>query len=142
VRTALDTNVLSELLSLEAVDSKISIQLAECKSAGPLIISAVVYAELLAHPKITEPFLAYLLSRTGIEVDYGLSEKIWKEAGRRYAFHAARRRTTTLGGPRRILADFIIGAHALHRADRLMTFDVSLFRRDFPELPLQEGHTS
>jgi predicted nucleic acid-binding protein len=142
VRTALDTNVLSELLSQEAVAAKISTQLANCKREGPLIISAVVYAELLAHPQMTESLLAYLLSKTGIEVDYELSETIWREAGLRYAQHADRRRRAIAESPRRILADFVIGAHALHRADRLMTFDVTVFRKDFPELRLYEVHPS
>ena len=142
MRTALDTNVLSELLSQEAVAAKISSQLASCKLDGPLIISAVVYAELLAHPRVTESFLAYLLSKTGIEIEYELSEAIWREAGLRYAHHAARRRTIKAEGPRRILADFVIGAHALHRADRLMTFDVTVFKKDFPELLLHQGHAS
>jgi predicted nucleic acid-binding protein len=37
---------------------------------------------------------------------------------------------------RRLLADFVIGAHALLRADRLVTFNGADFRSDFPELKI------
>jgi predicted nucleic acid-binding protein len=37
---------------------------------------------------------------------------------------------------KRLLADFIIGSHALAQADRLMTLDPKRYRQDFPELKL------
>jgi len=43
---------------------------------------------------------------------------------------------TAGGQPRRILADFVVGAHALLRTDRLFTFDRDRYMTDFPELPL------
>ena len=38
------------------------------------------------------------------------------------------------GAAKRLLVDFIIAAHALLRADRLMTLDASRYARDFPRL--------
>ena len=35
--------------------------------------------------------------------------------------------------PKRLLADFIIGSHALAQADRFMTLDPKRYERDFPE---------
>jgi predicted nucleic acid-binding protein len=43
------------------------------------------------------------------------------------------------GLPRRLLTDFVIGVHALRRADRLITFDAGGYRRDFPELQIAPG---
>jgi predicted nucleic acid-binding protein len=48
----------------------------------------------------------------------------------------ARNRQLKKQGPRRLLADFIIGSHALAQADRLMTLDPKRYKQDFPELKL------
>jgi predicted nucleic acid-binding protein len=47
--------------------------------------------------------------------------------------HHAQQRDT---GPRRILADFLIGAHACERGYRLLTLDDRLYRAAFPDLAL------
>ncbi len=39
-------------------------------------------------------------------------------------------------GPRRILADFVIGAHALQKGYRLLALDDHLYRAAFPDLAL------
>ena len=61
---------------------------------------------------------------------------MWTEAGNRFARYAARRRKTTGQSPRRLLADFLIGAHALVQAERLLTLDPKVYQQDFPELQL------
>jgi predicted nucleic acid-binding protein len=139
VRTALDTNILSNLISGAPQAPAIDALLQRCLQEGMVLISPVAYAELLAHPKATKAFLDYFLSATGIQVDFQIDEAIWTEAGLRYARYAARRRTSLSVGPRRILADFVIGAHALKRADRLLTLDTTVFAKDFPELRLHPG---
>lgn len=62
--------------------------------------------------------------------------KVWLEAGARFALYAKRRSRAAREGPERLLADFIIGSHALVRADRLVTLDARRYQRDFPELRL------
>jgi predicted nucleic acid-binding protein len=136
MRTAIDTNVLSALWSKESVASDIARNLGNAKTEGGLVVGAPVYAELLAYPKATASFVNGFLADTGIDVDFEFQQSLWLEAGRRFARYAQRLRKTAHDGPRRLLADFIIGSHALTRADRFMTLDPKRYQRDFPELKL------
>ena len=136
MRTAIDTNVLSALWSKEPSASDIARNLGNAKTEGGLVVSGPVYAELLAHPKATESFVNDFLADTGITVDFAMEQPAWVEAGRRFARYAKRRRRSAGQGAKRLLADFIIGAHALAQADRFMTLDPQRYARDFPELKL------
>jgi predicted nucleic acid-binding protein len=136
MRTAIDTNVLSALWSLEPSASDIAKNLGNLKTEGGLVVGAPVYAELLAFPKATESFVNNFLSETGITVDFEFQQTVWLEAGRRFARYANRRGKSTRQHPKRLLADFLIGSHALAQADRLMTLDPKRYSRDFPELKL------
>jgi predicted nucleic acid-binding protein len=136
VRTAIDTNAISALWSVEPLIAEISGKLAEAYSAGGLTIAAPVYSELLAYEGMTGNRLDEFLSTTGISVDFQMDEEVWRLAGRRFAKHAARRRAARAGQPRRLVADFVIGAHALLHADRLLTLDVRLYKQDFPDLKI------
>jgi predicted nucleic acid-binding protein len=136
VRTAIDTNILSAVWSNEPAAVDIAQQLGKARSSGALLISPVVYAELLAYPKATESFVNHFLSETGITVDFAIEELAWVEAGRRFAHYAGRRRKERYGHPKRLLADFLIGSHALLQADRLMSLDATPYKQYFPELKL------
>jgi predicted nucleic acid-binding protein len=48
------------------------------------------------------------------------------------------RRNSGGGELRRLLVDFLIGAHAELRAERLLTLDPSRYTQDFPALRLME----
>ncbi len=108
--------------------------LEEARGKGPILISVVVRTELRAYPRITDDILRLFLADTGVEVDLQITENVWLETGRRFSLYADRRRAAINEGPRRLLADFIIGTHAMLHADRLMTFDAARFKQDFPEL--------
>jgi predicted nucleic acid-binding protein len=136
MRTAIDTNIISALWTGEPSTDKIVAILSRSSSAGGLTIAAPAYAELLAYPGATPEFVDGFLDSTRAIIDFRIDEAIWREAALRFAKYAARRRSSRGGPPRRLLADFIIGAHALLRADRLLTLDVPLYARDFPELKL------
>ena len=134
MRTAVDTNILSALWSGEPLASTVSEVLDQAATDGGLVICAAVYAELLAHPKAKLDFVDDFLSSTGISIDFDLGEPVWREASVRFAKYATRRRASRGGRAKRLLADFIVGTHALLRADRLLTLDQSRYSRDFPEL--------
>jgi predicted nucleic acid-binding protein len=136
MRTALDTNIVSALWSNESSASAIAKRLGNAKQDGAVLISGVVYCELLAYPNATEAYVNGFGSDTGITVDLQLQDAAWIEAGRRFANYSARRRKSKAESPKRLLADFLIGAHALMQADRLMTLDSRRYRQDFPELRL------
>ncbi len=136
MRTSLDTNILSALWSNEPSASDIAKRLGEAKQSGAVIVSGLVYAELLAYPKATEAFVNDFFEQTGIMTDFRFRETVWMEAGRRIAKYANRRRNAKGESPKRLLADFVVGTHALLQADRLMTLDPDRYRQDFPELRL------
>src|ERR1700724_61247 len=94
MRTAIDTNVLSALWSKESL-ADIAKNLGNAKTEGGLVVGAPVYAELLAHPKATESFVNRFLADTGIDVDFEFQQRVWLEAGRRFARYAKRRRRGT-----------------------------------------------
>jgi predicted nucleic acid-binding protein len=136
VRTALDTNVLSALWSGEPLASRIAPQLAEFYSEGGLVICAPVYAELLAHPAASPKFVDGFLVDASIVVDFAIDEPIWRRAAAQFAAYAQRRRRSGGGSAKRLLVDFVIAAHALLRADQLMTLDPERYRRDFRNLKI------
>jgi len=136
VRTAIDSNIFSAIWSGESSVPKLLVQLEEARQEGALLISPFVFAELHAYPGMTEALLLKFLKATGVVVDYRLEEKVWTETGLRFARYAARRRQATGQNPRRVLADFLIGAHALVQADRLLSLDPKVYRQDFPEVRL------
>ena len=115
---------------------RISERLAEARTEGLVVISPFVFAELQAYPGATRKYVESFLEHTEVAVDYRLQEQVWAETGLRFARYAARRRQSLGEGPRRLLADFLIGAHALVQADRFFTLDAGVYRQDFPELRL------
>jgi predicted nucleic acid-binding protein len=137
MRSAVDTNVLSAIWDQEPNAAQLSQLLDQSLRAGSVAICGVVYAETLAHPRATESFVREFLRDTGIVVDFDLDEEVWLAAGRGFARYAERRRRSVAKQqPRRILADFLIGAHAMLTADRLITLDRARYQRDFPQLKL------
>lgn len=103
---------------------------------GGLIICAPVYAELMAYPGATKAFVDTFLADTQITVDMNLERSIWERVGEAYSAYATRRREARAGQPKRLLVDFIVGAHALLQADRLLTLDAKRYLTAYPALEL------
>ncbi|HML16740.1 MAG TPA: PIN domain-containing protein [Bryobacteraceae bacterium] len=137
MRTAIDTDIISALWVKEPTAGAARQALLRARDEGSLAISPIVYAEICAHPGATPKFVDDFLRETAIEIDFELDEEVWREAARRFSRYAARRRRSRGGSSKRLLADFIVAAHALTQADRLLTLDSGgFYRHDFPELKL------
>jgi hypothetical protein len=136
VRTAVDTNIMSALWSGSAPSVQAASLLTRAAHEGALVICAPVYVELMAYPNATREYLDRFLARTRVEVDFVIDEPVWREAAERFANYAHRRRKSGGGEAKRLMVDFIIGAHASLQADRLCTLDPHHFTKDFPKLRL------
>ncbi len=139
VTTAVDTNVFVVLFQADtSEDAQTALQaLEEASHQGNLIISPVVYAELVAAPNRDEQFVDGFLKDTRVDVLWDMIPKVWRRAANAYRAYAIRRRKRKGDeDPRRILADFLIGAHALDYGARLLTFDKGIYKQSFPGLDL------
>jgi len=136
--TAIDTNVVVALWDKDPTLSLAAQTALEAAfNRGGLVVSAPVFAELMAAPGRTESFVSSFLEETGIAVDWDLGEAVWRSAGRAFQDYAERRRKQREPGSRRILADFLIGAHAQTRSYRLLTLDERLYKAAFPTLTIE-----
>jgi hypothetical protein len=134
LKSSIDTNVISAIWTAQPEQHEAKLLLTEAHERGALVVCGIVYAELLAHPLVKTAVTESFLEATGIELDCSMDKAVWREAGIRYRAYSERRRRAKAAGHRKHVADFVIGAHALLRADRLITFNGSDFRSDFPEL--------
>src|ERR1035438_9109341 len=132
---ALDTNIIVYSLAGVAQTAEAASRALEAAAnrGGVLVISAPVYAELLAIPQSTKADLDLFLVESRIRIDWDISPNSWGAAGLAFAAYARRRKRQKVDAPRRILADFIIGAHSL-TIGHLLTADPSFYRTNFPEL--------
>lgn len=138
MRLAVDTNIFIALFSGDEEGTvRVQHALEEAAAERMLKVSPVVHAELLAVERFPEVTDEFFFSK-GIEIDWEAGEEVWRTAGIRYGRYARDRRQRPQDpGPRRILADFLVGAHALHLGDRrLLTTDTSIFSSYFPEVEI------
>ena len=133
--TSIDSNVIIGLWNADDTLNPAALTALDAAfSSGGLVICGAVYAELLALPKRTEEFVDTFLTDTQIAVDWTSSESIWRTAGQAFQGYDRRRRKQKINSPRRILADFFIGAHALENSYSLLTLDERIYGAAFPKL--------
>jgi len=151
--TSVDTNIILDLLIPgEPFSESSKVLLDRHLAKGKLIICEVVFAELAAGFP-TEEELGCFLADTGMKVVSSndralfLAGSRWAEYSRRsarsrllcgkcgHAFEVSCPQCATILGKRfHVLADFLIGAHALVQADCLLSRDLGLYRTYFADL--------
>lgn len=130
--TAVDSNVLLDVFLADSRHGPASRDaLRRCRAEGSLVACEVVWAEVAAafgNTKVADEAL------DGLEVEFdGLDRATASEAGL-----AWRRYRRDGGTRRRVLPDFLIGTHALSRAERLLTRDRGFYRTSFARLRILE----
>jgi hypothetical protein len=133
--TVVDSNVIVALWDRDdTLNAEAHAALDAAMERGNMVVPAPVYAELMAFAGRTESFLDAFFRETNISIDWDLGERVWRVAGEAFQGYAARRRKQREPGPRRILADFLIGAYATKHNYSLLTLDEGLYRAAFPGL--------
>jgi len=133
--TAIDTNVIVALWDAkDTLHRTARAALDKAFNEGPLVISGAGYAELMGAPERNETFVDRFCEEAGIAVEWEIGEKAWRAAGTAFQSYAVRRRKQKGAEARRILADFVIGAHALVNGYKLLTLDAGVYQASFPRL--------
>ena len=130
--SAIDTNIFLDILrpNPDFMEQSKALLDTACLE-GPLLICEIVYAELATHFNDRADLNAFL-------DDYEISIQ---QMGEDVCFLAAHRWLSyrKAGGKReRILPDFLIGAHALANATRLLTRDRGFYYSYFKDLTVIE----
>lgn len=134
--TALDSNVLIDLLGEETRFTAPAIAaLDAARSQGALLICPPVAAEISSHFSSADA-MEETLAEMGITLD-PLPLASLHLAGTIFV----RYRQRSAKPKDRMLVDFLVGAHALHKADHLLTRDRGYYRTYFPRLLLVEPET-
>jgi predicted nucleic acid-binding protein len=133
MRTAVDANVLIDVIGRPNEFTNAGIEaLNRALQQGALLICPVVVAETAGHFSSAD-----VLRATFQAMHLEMRAFDWRDlhaAGEAYAKYCRRNQTPK----QRMLADFLVGAHAFTHADALLTRDRGYYRSYFPKLAVIE----
>jgi predicted nucleic acid-binding protein len=153
--TAVDTNIILDVLIPDEPFCESSKEILDLHLVkGKLIICEVVFAEL-ASQFSSESELKTFLAETGIRLEYSNQKSLYI-AGTRWVTYAGKTKKDRLSCPHcgqrftatcpqcrkpvtrrlHVLADFLIGAHALVNADCMLTRDLGIYKTYFNDLKI------
>jgi predicted nucleic acid-binding protein len=133
VKTAVDSSVLLDVLTGHPAFGPPSREtLRTAYDAGALVASEVVWAEVRAHFAAEEPFRE-AMDLLGVRFD-AITAQSAAFAGELWRASRRSRSGMAKTGRKRVVADFLVGAHALHQAERLLTRDERFYRARFAGL--------
>jgi len=133
--SAIDTNILLDILIPNPAFVEAAVAtLEDAASNGALVVSDIVYAEICVH----------FIEKEDCDSFFSDNRILVESLSREAHFLASRawRRYRAQGGKRtRILADFLVGAHAQVQADRFITRDRGFYGLLFPGLKVCDPST-
>jgi predicted nucleic acid-binding protein len=127
---AVDSSVLVDLLTDDPLHAEASaVTLAQAMSHGEVVVCDAVVAEVQTMLETRETAMDALN-------EYGIRYLATTEQAAVRAGHMQRRFRDRGGRRERVVADFLIGAHALMQCDALITRDQGFFRDYFKGLKI------
>jgi predicted nucleic acid-binding protein len=129
---SLDTNLVLSALNPKDSNHARALQALNAHASQPFCLCPVVRAELRASDTWT--VIETWLTAQGVGVLWAMPANVWDAAGIAFQQYALMRR----GGqvPRRIVADFLIAAHAQHHKLEMLSFDDTVYKSVFPQITL------
>ena len=135
MKTAVDSSVLFDIMKGAPGAAAAQAALEAALAHGSLCACAVVVAELGRYFNGSDPLLAFLadcqIDHEAMSLDTALG-----------AAHIMRGYARNKGPRERAAPDFLIGAHAMHQCDALLTTDAGFFRHYFKGLAVVAPHAA